>query len=97
MILSRKKPQKTGAEGYAQISDCYVVYLLCFIISSDFDVTQHFSRSGKTMECGQIFLLACRLLRENAQHYFIGQFKNLLRVKKPPVGKYSSGQTSGPG
>ena len=25
--------QKTGAGGYAQISNCYVVYLLCYIIA----------------------------------------------------------------
>ena len=32
------------------------------------------------MECGQIFLLACRQLRKEAQHNFIGQFKNLLNL-----------------
>ena len=44
------------------------------IISSDFDLAQHFSCSVKTVECGQIFILACRQLREKAQHNFIGQF-----------------------
>ena len=42
--------------------------------SSDFDLAQHFSCSVKTVECGQIFLLACRQLRKKAQHNFIGQF-----------------------
>ena len=34
----------------------------------------------KTVECGQIFILAvaCRQLRKKAQHNFIGQFLNLL-------------------
>ena len=45
-----------------------------FIISSDFDLAQHFSCSVKSVECGQIFLLACRQLRKKAQHNFIGQF-----------------------
>ena len=45
-----------------------------FIISSDFDLAQHFSCSVKTVQCGQIFLAACRQLRKNAQHNFIGQF-----------------------
>ena len=123
-LMDLKK--KTGAGGYAQISDCYVAYLLCygiaghslgalmfgilkpniyrahlssfiqlfqkvqlsgwsfgfciptgicvFIISSDFDPAQHFSCSVKTLECGQIFLLACRQLRKKVQHNFIGQF-----------------------
>ena len=30
-----------------------------FIISSDFDLAQHFSCSVKTVECGQLFILAC--------------------------------------
>ena len=42
-----------------------------FIISSDFDLAQHFSCSVKTVECGQIFLLACRQLPKKAQHNFI--------------------------
>ena len=29
-----------------------------FIISTDFDLAQHFSCPVKTVECGQIFLLA---------------------------------------
>ena len=29
----------------------------------------------KTVECGQIFLLACRQLQKKAQHNFIGQLK----------------------
>ena len=44
------------------------------IISSDFDLSQHFSCSVQTVECGQIFLLACLQLRKTAQHSFIGQF-----------------------
>ena len=48
------------------------------ITSSDFDLAQHFSCSAsvtvKTVECGQIFILACRQLRKKAQHNFIGQF-----------------------
>ena len=51
-----------------------------FIISSDFDLAQHFSCSVKTVECGQIFLLACRQLRKKAQHNISGQFKNLLNL-----------------
>ena len=45
-------------------------------LSLDFDlaVAQHFSCSVKTVECGQIFLLACRQLQKKAQHNFIGQF-----------------------
>ena len=47
-----------------------------FIISSVFDLAQHFSCSVKAVECGQIFilLLACRQLRKKAQHNFTGQF-----------------------
>ena len=45
-----------------------------FIISSDFDLAQHFSCAVKTVECGQIFILACQLLQKKAQHNFIGQF-----------------------
>ena len=45
-----------------------------FIISSDFDLAQHFSCSVKTVECGQLFILACGQLRKKAQHNFIGQF-----------------------
>ena len=51
-----------------------------FIISSDFDLAQHFSCSVKTVECVQLFILACGQLRKKAQHNFIGQFKNLLKV-----------------
>ena len=44
----------------------------------------HFSCSVKTMECGQIFILAvaCRQLRKKAQHNFIGQFLNLLYLPR---------------
>ena len=35
-----------------------------FIISSDFDLAQHFSCSVKTVECGQLFILACGQLRK---------------------------------
>ena len=45
-----------------------------FIISSDFDLAQHFSCSVKTVECGQLFILACGQLRKKAQQNFIGQF-----------------------
>ena len=45
-----------------------------FIISSDFDLEQDFSCSVKTVECGQLFILACGQLRKKAQHNFIGQF-----------------------
>ena len=45
-----------------------------FIISSDFDLAQHFSCSVKTVECGQLFILACGQLLKKAQHNFIGQF-----------------------
>ena len=45
-----------------------------FIISSDFDLAQHFSCSVKTVECGPIFILACWQLQKKAQHNFIGQF-----------------------
>ena len=48
-----------------------------FIISSDFDLAQHLYCSMKTVECGQIFIPACRQLRKRAQHNSIGQFKNL--------------------
>ena len=123
------KEKKTGAGGYAQISDCCVTYLLCYSIAghslgalmylilfswfkkfeclgdvlasvslpefaklrsqlldvfiitslssdsvSDFDLAQHFSCSVKTVECGQLFILACGQLRKKAQHNFIGQF-----------------------
>ena len=44
------------------------------IISSDFDLAQHFSCSVKTVECGQSFILACGQFRKKAQHNFIGQF-----------------------
>ena len=45
-----------------------------FIISSDFDLAQHFSCSVKTVECGQLFILACGQLRKKVQHNFIRQF-----------------------
>ena len=45
-----------------------------FIISSDSDLAQHFSCSVKTVEWGQLFILACGQLRKKAQHNFIGQF-----------------------
>ena len=32
------------------------------------------------MECGQIFLLACRHLQKKGHHSFIGQFENLCNV-----------------
>ena len=48
--------------------------LYVFIISSDFDLAQHFSCSVKTVECGQLFILACGQLWKKAQHNFIGQF-----------------------
>ena len=51
-----------------------------FMISSDFDLAQHFSCSVKTVECGQIFIIACRQSRKKAQHNFIGQFENLLNL-----------------
>ena len=35
-----------------------------FIISSDFDLAQHFSCSVKTVERGQTFLLACQQLQK---------------------------------
>ena len=41
-----------------------------FIISSDFDLAQHFSCSVKTVECGHLFILACGQLRKKAQHNF---------------------------
>ena len=45
-----------------------------FIISSDFDLHSIFLAAlVKTVECGQIFFLACRQLRKKAQHNFIGQ------------------------
>ena len=53
--------------------------LKVFIISLDFDLAQHFSCFVKTVECGQIFLLAWQL-RKKAQHNFIDQFKNLLNL-----------------
>ena len=45
-----------------------------FINSSDFNLAQHFSCSVKTVECGQLFILACAQLWKKAQHNFIGQF-----------------------
>ena len=56
-----------------------------FIISSDFDLAQHFFCSVKTVECGQLFILACGQLRKKAQHNFIGQFQNLLKVPTDSV------------
>ena len=56
-----------------------------FIISSDFYLAQHFSCSVKTVECGQIFILAWRQLRKKAQHNFIGQFKNVLNMLIIPI------------
>ena len=41
-----------------------------FIISSDFDLAQHFSCSVKTVECGQLFILACGQLQKKAQFFF---------------------------
>ena len=52
--------------------------LYVFIISSNFDLAQHFSCSVKTVECGHIFLLACRQLRKKSQHNFIGQFYTFI-------------------
>ena len=42
--------------------------------NSDFDLAQRFFCSVKTVECCQIFLLACRQLRKKAQHNIIEQF-----------------------
>ena len=57
-----------------------------FIISSDFDLAQHFSCSVKTVECGQLFILACGQLRKKAQHNFIGQFKIFFKVPSLHIG-----------
>ena len=38
----------------------------------------------KTVEHGQIFLLACRQLQKNGRHNFIGQFLNLLNLLVRP-------------
>ena len=46
----------------------------------------------KTVECGQIFLLACRQLRKKAQHNLIKQFLNLLNVPNEVATKPESGQ-----
>ena len=70
---TRKGPNRKGAETTG----------ILFIISSDFDLEQHFSCSMKTVECGQIFILACQQLRKKAQHNFIGQFQNLLNLPRP--------------
>ena len=58
-----------------------------FIIGSDFDLAQHFSCSVKTVECGQLFILACGQLWKKAQHNFIAQFKNLLKVPTDRTGQ----------
>ena len=50
----------------------------------------HFICSVKTVECGQLFILACGQLRKKAQHNFIGQFQNLLKV---PYSYYDAGPT----
>ena len=46
-----------------------------FIISSYFDPAQHFSCSVKTVECGQIFILACRQLRKRLSIILLDNFK----------------------
>ena len=38
------------------------------------------------MECGQIFLLACRQLQKKGQHNLNGQFKNLCDVPTLALG-----------
>ena len=50
---------------------CKIRVLDVFIISSDFNLTQHFSCSVKSVECGQIFFLACQQLQKKVQHNFI--------------------------
>ena len=47
-----------------------------FIISSDFDLAHHFSCSVKTVECGQIFILACRQLRKRLRIILLDNLKN---------------------
>ena len=47
-----------------------------FIISSDFDLAHHFSCSVKTVECGQIFILACRQLRKRLSIILLDNLKN---------------------
>ena len=63
----------TGDRAYVNLHPCDVLasvslpefaklrsqLLDVFIISSDFDLAQHFSCSVKTVECGQLFILAC--------------------------------------
>ena len=63
-----------GSVSLPEIAKLRSQLLYVFIISSDFDLAQHFSCLVKTVECGHIFLLACRQLRKMAQHNFIGQF-----------------------
>ena len=52
--------------------------LTCLIIYHD--LAQDFSCSVKTVECGQIFILACRQLRKKCQYNFIEQFFFILGI-----------------
>ena len=44
-------------------------------LRSDFDLAQHLSCSLKTVECGQIFLLACRQLRKKLSIILLDNLK----------------------
>ena len=48
----------------------------------DYFVGNPVTCSVKTVECGQMFILACQQLRKKGQHNFIGQLKNLCDVPR---------------